>query len=485
MAFVRTCSAILETLETRRLLSGTITGFVRHDTDNNGTADQPLGSVSVFFDLNQNDQLDEGEPKVFTEPGSSGVNEGRYTFTDLAPGTYRVRVQPAHFHRVFQPAANNGTYVISITGNETIPGKDFGVYDVAATGGKVFYDTNSNGAYDNGEALVVGATAYIDANGNGQFDNGERTNTTRDYISYFNQNYNFRDLDPGTYTMRLTNLPAGYTATPAFRTSTVLAGQETENDNFALVPTGNPPPTGSGLKVDFNNDGKTDVLVPTGSSTVAWMMNGTQRITTQPLTGPGAGWSLGTAADFNGDGFSDVVYHNNSTGASQIWLHQGMNSTEQVNLPTLGNTNWRIVAAGDFNNDNQSDIVWRNNITGQNTLWLMNNTTVASFRAIPSTGNQSWLIAGVGDFNNDGYDDIVWRNASTGKNTLWLMNNQQRISQFKALDSSANQVWQVLGVDDYDNDGDPDLFWHNASTNKNILWTYNGLQRDRFLSVMT
>ena len=490
MRVLRPVLAVMESFEFRRLLSGgTITGYVRLDDNSDGTATVPLKDVSVFFDLNGNNQLDTGEPKVFTD-GRDTVNGvpnpdlGRYTFGDLPDGNYQVRVQPAHYHRVFAPAANSGTYSVTISSAQTVSGRDFGVYPVAATGGKVFTDTNGNGSYDSGEPLVVGATAYIDLNNNGQLDNGEPTNTTRDYVSYFNQNYNFRDLDPGTYTMRLTNIPAGYSIpTPAFRTSTVAAGEETQNDDFILSNGSGPTPTGR--KVDFNLDGKTDLVFRQQASTSFYALNGAQHQSAQSLTGPAAGWELGAAADFDGDGFTDIVYHNNATGASMIQRHVGKPALSgTITLPTVANTQWRIVAAGDFNQDGQNDIVWRNIVTGQNTLWLMNGTTVNVFRALPSTGNQNWSIAGAGDFNGDGIDDLVWRNAADGRNTLWLLNSVQRIQQFKALDVTADQNWKIVGADDFDNDGDVDLYWQNASSGRELLWVYNGINRTAFVNVV-
>jgi hypothetical protein len=494
------CAVSVELLESRRLFAaGTISGYVRLDQNNDGVAEKPLQAVSVFFDLNGNNLRDEGEPTVFTEGEflQDGVTPnptaGRYTFGDLGAGTYNVRVQPAHYHRVFEPGSNNGTYTINLGDGQNVSNQNFGVFNVASLGGIAYIDANGDGEFTfnnpdsqgrpgaGDDPLIVGATAYLDLNLNNQLDNGEPTNTTRNWISFFWQNFNFRDLDPGTYTVRLTNLPTGYNGpTPGSYTLTVGAGEE-PNRNFRFTSSTPQQPV---RKVDFNDDGKTDILFRSGSSSTFWAMNGPSRLSAGALQGPGAAWSLGAAADFNGDGHTDVVYHNNATGESRIWIHNSVTSSQQVDLPVLGNTNWRIVAAGDFNQDGKNDIVWRNIISGQNTLWLMNGTSVANFRALPSTADQNWAVAGVGDFNNDGIDDIVWRNGVNGRNTLWILNGQQRIQQFKALDYTADTKWTIASVDDVDNDGDPDLFWRNATLNRNLLWTYNGTQRTGFSNVV-
>ena len=47
-----------------------------------------------------------------------------------------------------------------------------------------------------------------------------------------------------------------------------------------------------------------------------------------------------------------------------------------VSLPTEP-TYWSIAGTGDFNGDGKSDIVWQNTSTGQRLIWIMNGTTIA------------------------------------------------------------------------------------------------------------
>ena len=81
-----------------------------------------------------------------------------------------------------------------------------------------------------------------------------------------------------------------------------------------------------------------------------------------------------------------------------------------------------------FNGDGRTDLVWRNSSTGQTAVWLMNGT--AGHRAASVFTNAAWAVTHVGDFNGDGKTDLVWRNASTGQTAVWLMNgtavSQQR-----------------------------------------------------------
>ena len=71
-----------------------------------------------------------------------------------------------------------------------------------------------------------------------------------------------------------------------------------------------------------------------------------------------------------------------------------MNGTQVVSAPILGNvpTSWTIAEVGDFNGDGYSDILWRNT-NGDVAIWFMNGTRVVSspdFINVPT----SWTIQG-------------------------------------------------------------------------------------------
>jgi hypothetical protein len=102
---------------------------------------------------------------------------------------------------------------------------------------------------------------------------------------------------------------------------------------------------------------------------------------------------------------------------------------------------WTIHAVGDFNGDGKTDILWQNSSTGQVEIWLMNGT------ALSSTGNLGnvfppWSIAGVGDFNGDGKADILWRNSSTGQVEIWLMNGTAALSH--GIPGAPTTDWQIV-----------------------------------------
>ena len=50
-------------------------------------------------------------------------------------------------------------------------------------------------------------------------------------------------------------------------------------------------------------------------------------------------------------------------------------------------------AKSDFNGDGTSDLVWHNAVTGESTVWLMNNGECASYKSLPKASDTNWIIA--------------------------------------------------------------------------------------------
>ena len=173
---------------------------------------------------------------------------------------------------------------------------------------------------------------------------------------------------------------------------------------------------------------------------------------------------LGSVADdFNGDGKSDILWRNASTGADTIWLSGNIATKQSVAAVT--NQNWKIAGAGDFNGDGKGDILWRNGDSGSDTLWLSGNS--ATVQAVAQVANLNWKIAGLGDFNGDGKDDILWRNTSTGGDTIFLSGNS---ATKQSVATVADQNWKVAGIGDFDGDSKSDILWRNAATGSNTIW---------------
>jgi hypothetical protein len=59
----------------------------------------------------------------------------------------------------------------------------------------------------------------------------------------------------------------------------------------------------------------------------------------------------------------------------------------------VGDLNWQVAQVGDFNGDGRSDILWRNASTGQNIVWNSGNAATAT--GLGGVADPSWQLLGL------------------------------------------------------------------------------------------
>ncbi|MFE8605476.1 FG-GAP repeat domain-containing protein [Archangium violaceum] len=91
-----------------------------------------------------------------------------------------------------------------------------------------------------------------------------------------------------------------------------------------------------------------------------------------------------------------------------------------LNTAPIPPIRWHIVGAADMNGDGRTDLLWRNQSTGQNEIALMNNTAVLGNAALPVL-SLAFYAGATADYTGDGRIDIVWHNPGSGQVLLWRM----------------------------------------------------------------
>ena len=218
---------------------------------------------------------------------------------------------------------------------------------------------------------------------------------------------------------------------------------------------------------DFNGDGTSDLIWRNTSSgqEVMWGVQGKTALTSSFLGGD-ANWRIVGTGDFNGDFTSDVLWRNSTTGTVVMWT---LNGGTVVSAATVGgDLTWSVAGTGDFNGDGKSDILWRST-GGTLIVWDMNGT-VSGGSAVVGTF-PSRTVIGTGDFNGDGKTDILMRNVTTGNVSLLLMNNGA-ITSTTALGGDTD--WSINQIADFNGDGMSDVLWRQSSTGAVFMKEMNG-----------
>jgi FG-GAP-like repeat len=151
--------------------------------------------------------------------------------------------------------------------------------------------------------------------------------------------------------------------------------------------------------------------------------------------------------DFNGDGFSDILWQDPVSGLAQVWLLSGAQGTTISGAANLTASNtWRIVGVGDFNRDGHPDVVWQDPVSGAAQVWFLGGAqgNLVIGAAVLSNGN-AWRIMSVGDFNGDGQPDCAWQDPVTGHAQIWFMGGNQGVTVIGAANLTSSNTWRIVG----------------------------------------
>jgi hypothetical protein len=261
----------------------------------------------------------------------------------------------------------------------------------------------------------------------------------------------------------------------AIKSAKVLGGDKSQS----VVATG-----------DYNGDGKTDLVwrnAATGVNT-QWLMNGAAAIASRSLGGDTRRWSIvrtpglpvvssgplrARESDYNGDGISDVVWLDSTTGAHAVHMLDSRGEVAE-GRGIGGNLNLSIVVTGDFNGDGVSDRIWRTGsvATGTHKINLL-RANGSTLEDKPLSGLAGFTVAASGDYNGDGKTDLIWR-SSTGVHSIWLMNGTAPSSTAIVTIPAGWQVFGLSGNHDANGDGKDDVLLQQSSDGQIALWRMNG-----------
>lgn len=201
---------------------------------------------TVYTDTNNNSSQDSGETGIAGIPvnligagpdGQFGTaddfsrstttdSNGKYSFTGLGAGNYRVTVNNPSGFTATQTQPN----AIALSNGQNLDTVDFGFIrqqsGISSIGDTVFNDTNGNGIQDTGEPGIGNVTVNLrDSSGN------IISTTTTDT----NGNYRFPNLPSGNYTVAVPNPPAGFSPTLVSPPINLRPGENIDTADFGFT----------------------------------------------------------------------------------------------------------------------------------------------------------------------------------------------------------------------------------------------------------
>ncbi len=241
---------------------------------------------------------------------------------------------------------------------------------------------------------------------------------------------------------------------------------------------------GSGLAwADYDNDGKLDLFVcGTNNSTNKLFHNegngNFSEVTEGIIVNDVNSWSQACAwADYNKDGLIDLFVANRDNERNFLYKNTGNGNFVKVTQGSIVNDIGasRSCSWGDFDNDGWLDLFVLN-YEGQND-YLYHNNGGQSFTKIlnlPMVNDNRWgNSCGWADFNNDGNPDLFVTNNSSN-NSLFINHGNGDFSQSNLeITLEGNSHGFTFG--DYNNDGYEDLFVCNRNRHNTLYRNNEGI----------
>jgi YVTN family beta-propeller protein len=207
---------------------------------------------------------------------------------------------------------------------------------------------------------------------------------------------------------------------------------------------------------DFNGDGAPDVVWqdPVSGAVQVWYLDGTEGnvlmgaadITTRNP------WQVVSVADFNQDGHPDLLGQDPNSGWAQIWYLGGPQGTTLLGAANLTKSNpWRVVGSADFNGDGFPDVLWQDPDGGTVQIWYLGGTTPGSQGSVFQSAENlvedlgTAKVVAVADFNQDGHPDVVVQDPATGAATVYFYIGPQGTTYYGSVSLSMGNPWYIAG----------------------------------------
>jgi hypothetical protein len=218
----------------------------------------------------------------------------------------------------------------------------------------------------------------------------------------------------------------------------------------------------TGVAADFNGDGKLDLAVAEGGYPNAQVSvelgkgNATfgSPIVSQMATSATNPYFM-LAADFNGDGKSDLVVEDDNSNGFQVLLGRGDGS---FGTPVDNPLSYSVLSfvAGDLNRDGKADLVVTNNNNSSPFVSIYLSNGDGSF-----TPGQQYVVypnsyVSAADVNGDGNLDLIVAGSNYGSSLLVFLGNGDGTFKNPMFGPSDNYTSQAV-VEDLNRDGKLDV----------------------------
>ncbi|MCB1018048.1 MAG: VCBS repeat-containing protein [Acidimicrobiales bacterium] len=171
---------------------------------------------------------------------------------------------------------------------------------------------------------------------------------------------------------------------------------------------------------DFDGNGHTDILFAVGGRLSTLRRYRADGYVNGSATVPAN--SQVRAGDVNGDFRDDLVWHNPSTGAVQVWFGRADGTFAKVNEVVGRGVGYRPILA-DLSGDFRADLLWYAPGPQPDRLWRGRASSSPFFaKESADLGITASYQPFAGDWNGDGTEDVFWYAPGAAADVMWRQN---------------------------------------------------------------
>jgi hypothetical protein len=115
----------------------------------------------------------------------------------------------------------------------------------------------------------------------------------------------------------------------------------------------------------------------------------------------GPPFSIVGSGDMNDDGKPDLLWHSAASGETQIWYMDSHQVTGRATVLSESGGDasvglpFRITGSNDFDQNGSSDILWHNESTGETQIWFMSGRKVKGRTTVDAARDGGGALVGV------------------------------------------------------------------------------------------
>jgi len=207
-----------------------------------------------------------------------------------------------------------------------------------------------------------------------------------------------------------------------------------------------------------------------GTLLAQWHVQGGSFVSGDTLASLDPGWSAVGFGDFDDDGQADLLLGRGDGGyAVRLTFNAALGAVQAAGAGVS------VAGIGDLDGDGRDDVVLsREFADAGGALWRTVSVRAADGLAAAggtiATVDAAWSVVGVADFNLDGQADLLWRHAD-GTIALWRMSGATFLGGGTVTNPGAD--WSVAGTGDFNGDGRADILFRHAD-GAVAIWLMNG-----------